>query len=77
MPGVIALSDRASTKDDGVSSPQGNETTWPSAWTPASVRPAPTVCTSRRRTVASDVSRLSCTVIASGCRANPANSEPS
>ena len=69
-----ALSDRTSDVVSAVRPLLASKlTTWPSACTPASVRPAPAVSTSRRSTVASASSSAPCTVRRPGCRAKPAN----
>ena len=52
-------------------------TTCPSAWTPVSVRPAPTISTSRRKTVPSASSRRPWTVAIPSCRAKPWKAPPS
>jgi len=51
--------------------------TWPSACTPASVRPAPTTGTRRPTRRASAASTWPCTVGASGCSCHPAYAPPS
>ena len=75
--GAHSLLSRRARSPRSVSAGRSPDTTWPQAWTPASVRPAPVSSTGWRTTVAIAADKSPTTVRTRDSAANPWNGAPS